>query len=273
MTATLPLVSVLMPAYRQSEYIEEALDSLLKQTYTNWEVAIVDDGSPDNVAEIVRKYTEKDSRIKFFHTENHGVSAARNYAASQTSGDLILPLDADDTFEPGYMEACVAAFRDNPDLKLVYCQWNMFGDVKKTHPIFYRGYADLLIANTIFSAAMYRRKDFERVGGYDTEIPFGFEDWNFWISLLDENSQVFQIQQPLFNYRIKSASRSVDVNVENNQRITREYIFSKNIGSYTRVYPDFIGILQQLQHYEHRDRKWKQRSLPSRLWHAVKGTI
>ena len=120
---------------------------------------------------------------------------------------------------------------------------------------------------------MYCRKDFERVGGYDTEIPFGFEDWNFWISLLDENSQVFQIQQPLFNYRIKSASRSVDVNVENNQRITREYIFRKNIGSYTRVYPDFIGILQQLQHYEHRDRKWKQRSLPSRLWHAVKGTI
>ena len=135
MTATLPLVSVLMPAYRQAEYIEEALDSLLKQTYTNWEVAIVDDGSPDNVAETVRKYTEKDSRIKFYHTENHGVSAARNYAASQTSGEFILPLDADDTFEPGYMEACVATFRENPDLKLVYCQWNMFGDVKKTPDI------------------------------------------------------------------------------------------------------------------------------------------
>ena len=65
-----PLVSVIMPAYGQAEYIAESLDSVIRQTYGNWEVIVVDDGSPDNVAGIVEAYSVSDSRIKFFHTEN-----------------------------------------------------------------------------------------------------------------------------------------------------------------------------------------------------------
>ncbi len=268
-----PLVSVLMPAYNQAEYVSEAIESLLTQTYTNWELAIVDDGSPDNVAEVVKKYTDSDPRIKFYHTENGGVSAARNYAAAQTSGELILPLDADDTFDPEYMELCVKIFREDPSVKVVYCNWQMFGDRTDSSPLGYNGYADLLTSNTIFSAAMYHREDFNRIGGYDTQIPFGFEDWDFWISLLDPDSEVYQIPRKLFNYRIKDASRSSDVNVENNQRITREYIYKKHINDYMLCFPDFIDILRRLQYLERRNEKWKKRSLPSRLWHAVKGTI
>lgn len=268
-----PLVSVLMPAYNQAEYVSEAIESLLTQTYTNWELAVVDDGSPDNVAEIVKKYTDSDPRIKFYHTENQGVSAARNFAAAHTSGELILPLDADDTFEPEYMELCVSKLAEDPSVKVVYCEWNMFGERTGSPPLSYKGYEDMLISNTIFSAAMYRRKDFVRVGGYDTHIPFGFEDWDFWISLLDKNSIVYQIPRKLFNYRIKEASRSVDINIENNQRITREYIYKKHLSDYLECFPDFIGILRRLQHLEYRNKKWENRSMPSRLWHAVKGTI
>lgn len=268
-----PLVSVLMPAYNQARYIEDALESLLHQTYANWEVAIVDDGSPDDVAGIAQKYADADPRISFYHTGNHGVAAARNFAASKTSGELILPLDADDTFEPRYMELCVEKFLENPETKLVYCRWNMFGAVTKTTPLEYRGFADMLVANTIFSAAMYKREDFDRIGGYDTEIPFGFEDWDFWISLLDEESLVCQIPLPLFNYRIKDASRSTSVNAEENQRITREYIYRKHSSKYNSIHSDYISILQRLTYLENRSEKWKRRSLPSRLWHAIKGTI
>lgn len=268
-----PLVSVLMPAYNQAEYVSEAIESLLTQTYTNWELAVVDDGSPDNVAEIVKKYTDSDPRIKFYHTENQGVSAARNFAAAHTSGELILPLDADDIFEPEYMELCVKKFTEDSSVKVVYCNWQMFGAQTDSPPLSYKGYEDLLISNTIFSAAMYRRSDFESIGGYDTLIPFGFEDWDFWISLLDKNSKVYQIPRKLFNYRIKAASRSVNINIENNQRITREYIYKKHLADYMECFPDFINILRRLQYLERRNKKWEKRSLPSRLWHAIKGTI
>ena len=268
-----PLVSILMPAYTQVDYISEALDSLKRQTYQNWEVAIVDDGSPDNVAEVVKPYCETDSRIRFYHTDNNGVSGARNYAAGKTSGKYIIPLDADDIFEPEYIERCVKALEENPNLKVAYCYWNMFGAVTKSPHLEYKGYADLLIANTIFCSAMYRRSDFERVGGYDTEIPFGFEDWEFWISLLDKDAEVYQIPQKLFNYRIKESSRSTVVNTSKNLSVTTQYIYRKHIADYLSVYPNMIEILQRLKHLEYRDSKWKKRSMPSRLWHAVTGTI
>lgn len=268
-----PLVSVLMPAYNQAEYISEAIDSLQRQTYKNWEVAIVDDGSPDNVAEIVAEYVASDPRIKFYHTDNQGVSAARNFAASKTSGELIIPLDADDTFHPEYIARCVEAFQNTSDLKVVYCRWKMFGVTKKTPSVAYANYENLLINNSIFCSAMYRREDFERIGGYDIQIPFGFEDWEFWISLLDKDSKVLQIDQPLFNYRIKKKSRSSDVNAENNRLETLEYIYRKHQDKYCDAFPDILHRLQRLKYYEYRDNKWKKRSLLSRLWHAFKGTI
>lgn len=268
-----PLVSVLMPAYNQAEYIKDALDSLLNQTYRNWEVAVVDDGSPDNVAEIVKPYAEKDARIRFYHTKNGGVSCARNFAASVTSGEYIIPLDADDIFKPDYIEKCITAFQKNPELDVVYCQWKMFGAVHKTPELEYKGYRDLLIYNSIFCSAMYRRSDFNRIGGYDTEIPYGFEDWEFWIRLICDNSKVYQIPKQLFLYRIKSSSRSTGSKEEDKQATTHKYIFRKHMDLYMQQFPDYISVLQQNAYFRHRNEKWKRRSLVSRLWYAIKGTI
>ena len=266
-----PLVSVIMPAYKQADYIADALESLIRQTYHNWEVAIVDDGSPDNVAEIAKIYCDKDPRIRFYHTDNHGVSGARNFAAANTSGEFIIPLDADDTFEPEYLEKCVAEFRRRPNLKLVYCQWQMFGAKHKSPELQYKGYADLLVVNTIFCSAMYRRTDFNRIGGYDTNIPFGFEDWDFWISLLDADAEVCQLQEKLFNYRIKKRSRNIEVNIEENKKITLQYIYRKHHTAYLEAFPDMIYRLQRLRSFQRHAEKWKRKSFPYRLWHAIKG--
>lgn len=268
-----PLVSVLMPAYNQAQYIKDALDSLLNQTYRNWEVAVVDDGSPDNVAEIVKPYAEKDARIRFYHTENGGLPAARNFAASVTSGEYIIPLDADDIFKPDYIEKCITAFQKNPELDVVYCQWKMFGATHRTPKLVYTGYHDLLIYNSIFCAAMYRRSDFNRIGGYDTGIPYAFEDWEFWIRLLHDDSKVYQIPEQLFLYRIKSTSMSTDSKKEDKQATTHKYIFRKHMDLYLRQFPDYISVLQQNAYFRHRNEKWKRRSLFSRLWYALKGTI
>ncbi|MDE5842483.1 MAG: glycosyltransferase family 2 protein [Muribaculaceae bacterium] len=294
----LPKVAVLMPAYKQAEYIREALDSLQAQTYTDWECAVVDDGSPDAVATIVEEYSRRDARIRFYHTPNHGVSAARNYAASVTSAPFIIPLDADDTFEPEYIQECIDILRNNPDVRVVYSHWQFFGATSYTPPLVYTDYRDLLMTNRIFCSAMYRRADFERIGGYDENIPFGFEDWEFWIRLLaptnssdnaapESNSgedtpsdkeiqpgKVIQIDRALFNYRIKQQSRSTAVDsVRSRREECLNYIYNKNLDIYNHFFPDFLNILNRYADFERRLDKWRHRSLLSRLWHALTGKI
>lgn len=269
--AKAPKVSVLMPAYRQAEYIAEALDSLIAQSYRNWEVAVVDDGSPDDVASVVAPYAEKDPRIRFYHTENHGVSAARNYAASVTDGELIIPLDADDRFHPDYVARCVECFLADPQLSVCYCRWRFFGRTKYTPGLEYSGYDSLLIDNSIFCSAMYRRSDFERIGGYDVAIPFGFEDWEFWIRMLASGGKVAQIPEELFYYRIKKKSRSTEL--EDRKRECLRYIYAKHKALYDLHFPDFLSDMQELSRYRRRLAKWPRRSFPSRLWHAIRGTV
>lgn len=270
---SMPKVSVIMPAYNQAEYIADALDSLLNQTYSNFEVAIVDDGSKDNVAEIAKRYEEKDNRIKFYHTENHGVSAARNFAVANTTGELIIPLDADDIFRPEYLELCVRQFVENPLTRVAYCEWEYFGTETHAPKLHYEGYKRLFVHNTIFCSGMYWRKDFERVGGYDESMMLGFEDWEFWMRLLDENAVVYQIPRKLFRYRIKKSSRNVSANSEENLNKGFDYIFQKHRATYDSLYGNALRNLMHLEYYKYRNDKWKNRNIFSRLWHAVKGTI
>lgn len=308
---TSPRVAVLMPAYNQAEYVADALNSLLKQTYSNWDCAVVDDGSPDNVAEIVEPFCQKDNRIKFFHTENHGLPGARNFAASVTDSEFIIPLDADDTFEPEYIEKCVETFLNFPETRVVRCDWRFFGLNKPTPPLIYKGYRDLLMNNSIFCSAMFRREDFLRVGGYDEKIPYAFEDWEFWIRLLapinwlndkdyatssgkeknisgngmpgyeiagtDGNNEipgagvVRTIPMKLFNYRIKKVSMSTEAESERKATISLSYIYCKNIEIYNRAFPDMLVQLKKLNILNRRLEKWKRRNVFSRLWYAVTG--
>ena len=234
--AVTPLVSVLMPAYNQRDYVSEALDSLLAQTYGRWEAIVVDDGSPDDVAEVVGAYVKKDSRIKFFHTENHGLPGARNFAVTQANGEFLLPLDADDTIEPTYLEKCIAEFAARPEAEAVYCQWHLFGAVKKTKPIYYKGYKSLLLCNSLFVTTMIRRQRFLEVGGYDESMRKGLEDWEFWLRYLDEDSMVIQIPQPLLNYRIKAQSMITDAMSTQKRFDIEYYIMGKHREKYAALF-------------------------------------
>ena len=117
-----PLVSVVIPCYNQAIYLSEALDSLLQQTYQNWEAIVVNDGSPDDTENVALGYVEKDKRIKYLCEENAGPSSARNMGIKYAKGEFILPLDADDLIKPEYIEIAIDTFDKNPSIKLVYCQ-------------------------------------------------------------------------------------------------------------------------------------------------------
>lgn len=90
------LVSVIIPCYKQAQYLDEALQSVFNQTYANWECIIVNDGSPDNTAEVANWWLEKDRRFRYLIQENAGLSSARNSGIDYATGEFILPLDADD---------------------------------------------------------------------------------------------------------------------------------------------------------------------------------
>lgn len=275
-------VAVIMPAYKQAEYVAEALDSLLAQTYSNWECAVVDDGSPDDVRSIVELYARRDERIRFHHTENHGVSAARNFAVSATTAPLILPLDADDRLAPEYIAECVKAFRKHPDATVVFADWKFFGKTTYTPRLEYTGFRDLLTSNSIHCSGMFWREDFERIGGYDESIPFGYEDWEFWIRLLapknllaentlsNDTGKVIKLHRPLFYYRIKPKSRSTDIDRKHERKEECfRYIFRKHVELFIIFFPDMLTIINDYSDLQRRLTKWRRRPLLSRLWHAL----
>src|SRR6185295_252898 len=95
-----PLATIIIPAYNYGHFIAQSIESVQAQTYSNWECIIVDDGSTDDTANVVRKFTEQDERVKFFKQRNQGLAAARNTGIANSSGEYVQFLDADDLIEP-----------------------------------------------------------------------------------------------------------------------------------------------------------------------------
>ena len=114
------LISVIMPAYNCGRYISAAIDSIRCQSYTSWELIIVDDGSADNTSKIIDKYAEKDPRIKAFHQQNAGVSAARNFALEQISGAHVTFIDGDDVYHGERLKRMLRVFEHNPKCDAVF---------------------------------------------------------------------------------------------------------------------------------------------------------
>lgn len=208
----LPLVSIVMPAFNQKKYIAETLDSVVNQVYPNWECIIVDDGSTDGTDKITEDFAEKDPRFKFISQKNQGPSVARNRGISEGKGEYILPLDSDDLISPSYIKEAMDVFARNPKTKLVYCDAEFFGEQTGKWNLPEYSYGDIFFSNMIFCSAVFRRCDFGKTGGYNTNMRDGLEDWDFWLSLLNKNDIVFRIPKIHFSYRIKNSSRNADLN-------------------------------------------------------------
>lgn len=114
------MISIILPCYNQGIYLGEALESIIKQTYRNWEAIIVNDGSSDCTEEVALEYVAKDSRIHYFAQENKGVSAARNLGIEKALGKFVLPLDPDDMIAPTFIEKCMRMFKEHNDCILAY---------------------------------------------------------------------------------------------------------------------------------------------------------
>lgn len=239
-----PLVSVIVPCYNQADYLREALDCVLAQTYTNWECVIVDDGSNDNSCAVAQEYLNKDTRFAYLYQENQGPSVARNNGIQHSSGEYILPLDADDLIADTYIEKAICAFVDNPEYKLVYSRAKKFGALNVEWNLPDYSYNKLLWDNIIFCSAIYKRKDYNSTKGYNPNMREGLEDWDFWLSLLGPDDKVYRINDILFYYRIKNASRNVLVTQAREALI--QIIYENHKEKYEPFYPGLIHWKRQL---------------------------
>lgn len=201
-------VSVIMPCYNDGMYIEESIQSVMMQTYKEVELILINDGSTDALTnQILKKYESKG--IILLNTNQIGPAAARNRGIQYATGQYILPLDADDKIEPTYIEKAVYAMEQNEKVGIVYCKAEWFGERRGSWELPPYTLKRMLVDNVIFVTALFRKTDWEQVGGFCTQLQVGMEDYDFWLSLVELGREVYQIPEVLFYYRKKKQSRTV----------------------------------------------------------------
>ena len=198
-------VSVIIPAYNAMNFLPETLDSVLSQTFQDFEIIIVNDGSEDNIKEWGSEIT--DPRVSLISQENKGLPGARNTGITHSNGEYIAFLDADDIWEPTKLEKQVKTFELNPELGLVDTQVFM---VDQQNNILYEAGTSYQEGNVLRraieenlimcgSSPTVRRKCFEKVGLFDIDLR-GAEDWHMWARIAI-HYQFKIIQEPLVRYR------------------------------------------------------------------------
>lgn len=201
-------ITVVIPCYNAERYVAMAIRSVQMQTFRNWRLIVVDDGSTDGSWAQIERALGSDLRCLGIRTDNHGVAAARNLAIDRAEDGLIVPLDADDWLYPDALYEFALAFSHIPGLRLAVPQDHRKGEgIDKIVAHTWHGYESLLKRNSLTNTCCFRRSDWFRVGGYREGTLY--EDWEFWIRLLEgaENGQIFNIPKVLVEYTIHKDSR------------------------------------------------------------------
>ncbi|WP_220039943.1 glycosyltransferase family 2 protein [Nonomuraea aridisoli] len=210
-----PAVSVVIPCYNYGRYLPQALDSVLGQTFSDWEIVVVDDGSTDDSPAVAQDFIDRhpDRRIRLLRQANAGVSAARNAGIAAAAGRYILPLDADDVIAPTMLEKTTAVLDAEPDIAIASTDLFIFTDAEDLPPqvLPLPPYTkELLLQRLImFYCSLYRREAWEVVGGYNESMRAG-EDWDFWIGCAERGFDAYHIPEPLFGARNKDTGLHVE---------------------------------------------------------------
>jgi glycosyltransferase involved in cell wall biosynthesis len=208
-------VSIVMPGFNVAPYIGEAIESVIAQTVRDWELLVVDDGSTDSTAEIVRGFAAGERRIRVMTQQNSGISTARNLALSVATGEYIAILDSDDLWEPTYLERQLAVFKAQPDIDIVTGNgWFLGGrlhgrparpcpDVRPQPSL-----TDIIQDETsIFIMSIMRRRVYDTIGGFDERLRTN-EDYEFWLRAAIAGFRFVRNDEPLGHYRRRDDSLS-----------------------------------------------------------------
>lgn len=205
------LVSIITPAYKTEKYIAETIESVLAQTYSNWELLIADDCSPDNTATIVQAYASKDSRIKYLKMPNNGGPAnARNLSLENAKGKYIAFLDSDDLWEPQKLELQIKFMNEN-QIAFSYTNYIRM-HIDGTLYTFYNKcpsqmtYKEILKNTTISTLTVMLDK--ERITNIKMTPGWGYDDFVLWLNITKKGTTAYGLNRCLARYRIMNNSVS-----------------------------------------------------------------
>ncbi len=197
-----PSVSVIVPCYNGGRFIPQLLGSLARQTFRDFEIIIVDDGSTD--AATRQALDNLDPSVRVIRQGNKGLSAARNAGIASAAADLVLTLDCDDMFEPPFLAEAVAIMRAAPpDVALVLCHMRLAGAANGPLERHFNRF-DLLFSNPIPSGVLLRKAAWQAAGGYDEAMRDGYEDWEFYLRLMLRRYRGITIPKPYKIYHVSS---------------------------------------------------------------------
>ena len=237
-----PLVSVIMPAYNAEEYISEAVQSVMAQTYTNWELLILDDCSTDGTADKARCFSDLDSRITLYsNPKNMGVALTRNKGMALAKGSWVALLDSDDIWHKDKLEKQLVA-AENTGADIIYCSYSLM-DKNGEHLSDFivperTSYDDMLRKNVIGCSTVFMRSPILIHHHFSTE--HYHEDYVLWLELLKSGYIAAASTDVLVDYRIVDGSRSNDKlkSAKNRWLIYRE-IEKLSLGKSVRVFAEY----------------------------------
>jgi glycosyltransferase involved in cell wall biosynthesis len=211
----MPKISVVIPVYNGAKTIQETIQSVLQQTFTDFEIIAIDDGSQDETVEVVKSIG--DPRVQIFSYPNGGLAESRNRGIARARGEFIAFLDADDLWTPDKLEAQLKALEANPKVAVAY-SWTDYID--EHSQFLYSGrhgtfngdvYAQLLIDNFLENGSnpLIRKQALTEVGGFDSSINTA-ADWDMWLRLA-KHFYFVAVAQPQILYRVSTRSMSANI--------------------------------------------------------------
>ncbi|MEG3960067.1 glycosyltransferase [Microcoleus sp. herbarium2] len=204
-----PLVSVIIPCYNQSHFLLEAVTSVINQTYKNWEIIIVNDGSLDTTSTVAKNLIVANSQyqIRLVEQTNQGLSSARNAGIAAANGEYIMPLDADDILPKNALTDLLEICLKSNVPCVAFGSYQMFGTENRIVPS-YELYSpeNIKQSNMIHPSSLYHKSILDLVSGYKVEMKEGYEDWEFWVNCHKHNIPFLGTREVVVNYRRSQGS-------------------------------------------------------------------
>jgi len=225
-----PLVSIITPTYEREDFIEEAVNSALGQTYKNIELLVIDDGSTDGTVDKLKQY-ESDPRFNYFYQDNQGQSTARNKGLSIAKGEFVCFLDSDNHWAKNKIEESLKLFEIYPDTDIVYANVTLIDEhgteISTENMTRHSGNISkyLLRDNCVsFNTAMVRKKSIDEISGFDSTLRRA-DDYDFWLRLSAKNKFLY-VPQYWAYYRVmeNQISSNKDARFEANELIMNKFI-------------------------------------------------
>lgn len=243
------MVSIIVPIYNIEEYIRECIDSILAQTYPDFELILVDDGSPDNCGRICDEYAEKDVRIKVIHKENGGLTSARNAGLSVAKGDWIMHVDGDDWIEPDMIESLIEAAKAT-EADLVFGDFMKYGPYagnyklptwsidKKDSMSRYIAYTWTTIWGSIAKRSLYTEHYLKSPDGVSY-----CEDFHLIVRLCHFAKKIVNVHRPFYHYRYRPTS--IMSNMSRKTEVDEQWVYQDTIRFFKEqgVYEDYRKVM------------------------------